>query len=263
MHGATKVVIHGITGKVGSEVAKAVCAEADLEAVGAVSRSAQPGLYTLPNGSRVPFSNSLPDVIGCADVVVDFTRAEGAVAAMRLAAPLKVNVVTGSTGLTEADLEEAAELSQKHRVGIIVAPNFAIGAVLMIHLARMAGRYFDHAELTEMHHEAKIDAPSGTALAIARAVAEGKGSAYVTPIAEHEALPGTRGGVSHGLSMHSGRIPGRMAHHELVFGAPGQTLAIKHDSISRISFIPGVLMAIREVVKAPGLTVGLEHIMGL
>ena len=263
MHGTIKVVIHGITGRVGRELAKAVCAEDDLEAVGAVSKRSQPGLYTLPDGSHVPLSNSLRDVTDSANVVVDFTRAEGALAAMRTAAPLKVNVVTGSTGLTEADLEEAADLSRKHQVGIVVAPNFAIGAVLMIHLARIAGRYFDHADLREVHHEAKIDAPSGTALAISRAVVEGNGSAYVTPFSEHGALPGTKGGVSQGVSMHSGRMPGRMAHHELVFGAPGQTVAIKHDSITRESFMPGVLMAIREVVKSPGLTVGLENIMGL
>ena len=147
-------------------------------------------------------------------------------------------------------------------MGIVVAPNFALGAVLMIHLAKVAGRFFDYAELTEMHHEAKIDAPSGTALAIARAAAAGKGGEFIAPKAEKEILPGTRGGVLEGVSIHSGRMQGRMAHHELVFGTLGQTLTIRHDSISRESFMPGVVMAIREAVKGPGLTVGLDKIMG-
>jgi len=262
--GPIKVVIHGVMGKMGREVVNVVCAEADLTPVGAVSRSAQPGVYTLPDGSgTIPLSNSLEDVVGGGQVVVDFTGAEGAMCAMRTAATHKVNLVTGSTGLTEADLEEAENLSQEHQIGIIVAPNFALGAVLMIHLAKVASRFFEYAELTEMHHEAKVDAPSGTALAIARAVVAGKGGPYSAPKVQKETLAGTRGGVYEGVSVHSGRIPGRMAHHELVFGTLGQTLTIRHDSINRESFMPGVVMAIREAVKAPGLTVGLENIMGI
>ena len=259
-----KVVIHGASGKMGREVVNAVCREPGLEAVGAASRSAQSGPYALPDGSgTIPLSNALEDVIDDADVVVDFTCAEGAMAAMRTAAALKVNMVTGSTGLAEADHFEAQTLSQDHQVGIIIAPNFALGAVLMIHLAKIASRFFDYADLTEMHHEAKIDAPSGTALAIARSAVEGKGSGFRAPRAEKETLPGTRGGTHEGVTIHSARMPGRMAHHDLVFGTLGQTLAIRHDSINRESFMPGVVMAIREVVKSPGLTVGLDKIMGL
>ena len=258
------VVVNGITGRMGSEVANLLCQRDDLLAVGAASRSASPGEYPLPDGSgSIPLSNSLDDVISGADVVVDFTSAEGAMAAMSIAAPRKVNVVTGATALTTADLERAEALSQEYDVGIIVAPNFALGAVLMTHLAKVAGPFFDYAELTEMHHEAKADAPSGTALAIARAVVEGKGSPYVAPEAEKQTLEGTRGGVFEGVSVHSGRMPGRMAHHELVFGTLGQTLTLRHDSISRESFMPGVALAVQEVVKSPGLTVGLEKILGL
>ena len=259
-----KVVIHGVFGKMGREVAGTVCREKDLKPVGAASRSAEPGFYSLPDGSgEVPLSNLLDDVIDGADVVVDVTSAEGAMAAIRSAAPRRVNVVTGSTGLSQADLQEAENLSREHQVGIIVAPNFALGAVLMIHLAKVAARFFDYAELTEMHHEAKIDAPSGTALAIARAALEGRGRHFVAPKAEKETLPGTRGGAYDGVSIHSARMPGRMAHHELVFGTLGQTLTIRHDSINRESFMPGVVMAIHEAVKRPGLIVGLEKVVGL
>ena len=258
------VVIHGALGKMGREVANTVCREPDLVPVAAADINAQPGAYPLPDGSGdVPLSDSLGDVLADAQVVVDFSNAEGAMSAIRTASACGVNTVVGSTGLSDSDYEEAGALAAQHRVGILIAPNFAMGAVLMIHLAREAARFFDYADLTEMHHEAKIDAPSGTALAIAGAAADGKGGPFTATAAEKELIAGTRGGALQGVSIHSARMPGRMAHHELVFGALGQTLTLRHDSINRESFMPGVVMAIREAVKRPGLTVGLEHIMGL
>ena len=258
------VVIHGALGKMGREVANAVCREPDLVPVAAADIGAQPGTYPLPDGSgAVPLSDSLGDVLADAHVVVDFSNAEGAMSAIRTASAHGVNTVVGSTGLSESDYHEAGALATQHQVGILIAPNFAMGAVLMIHLAREAARFFDYAELTEMHHEAKIDAPSGTALAIAGAAVEGKGGAFTAVAAEKELIAATRGGTMQGVSIHSARMPGRMAHHELVFGALGQTLTLRHDSINRESFMPGVVMAIREAVKGPGLTVGLENIMGL
>ena len=260
-----KVVVQGAYGKMGLETVNAICREPGMEAVGAVSRRAQKGdSYTLPDGSAdMPLSSSLEDVIGDAQVVVDFTNAEGAMAAMGVALARGANVVTGSTGLTEANLRDAERLAAENERSVIVAPNFALGAVLMIHLAKMASPFFDYADLTEVHHEAKIDAPSGTALAIARAAAEGRGSPFVAPRAEKETLAGTRGGDLDGVVIHSGRMPGRVAHHELVFGALGQTLTLRHDSINRESFMPGVLMAIRQSVNSTGLTVGLDKLMGL
>ena len=182
---------------------------------------------------------------------------------IRDAAPSKANVVIGSTGIQQDALDEAAALANEHGVGIIIAPNFALGAVVMTHLARTAAPFFDYADLTEMHHENKIDAPSGTALAIAQATVEGKGGAFTAPEAEKELVPGTRGGTLDGVTIHSARMPGRVAHHELVFGALGQTLTLRHDSVSRDSFMPGVLLAIREVGSRPGLTVGLDKLLGL
>ena len=195
--------------------------------------------------------------------MVDFSSAEGAVSVIRTATANGVNVVVGTTGLTDANVQEAESLANEHNVGVIIAPNFAVGAVLMIHLAKLAARFFDYADLIEMHHEAKIDSPSGTALAIARAAVEGKGGSFVSPKSEKELLEGARGGVYDGVNIHSARMPGRVAHHELVFGTLGQTLTIRHDSVNRESFMPGVLMAIKEVVNRKGLTVGLDKIMGL
>ena len=259
-----KVTVHGAFGKMGREVTAALCREPDLEPVAAAARNAHEDSLALPDGSgTIPLSQSLEDVLGDAQVVVDVTSAEGAMSAVRVSAPRKVSVVTGSTGLTDDDLREAEALAREHEVAIIVAPNFALGAVLMVHLARVAGRFFDYADLTEVHHEAKADAPSGTALAIARAALSGRADAFVSAGTERETLAGTRGGDLEGVNIHSGRMPGRVAHHELTFGTLGQTLTIRHDSISRESFMPGVVMAVREAVKTTGLTVGLENILGL
>ena len=259
-----KVTVHGVLGKMGQEVLRTVCREAGLEPVGGADRMAVQDSLTLPDGSgSIPLSKSLDDVLGDAQVVVDFSGAAGAASVIRTAAARRVNVVVGSTGIQEPLIEEADTLAQEHRVGIVIAPNFAMGAVLMIHLSRVAARFFDYADLTEMHHEAKIDAPSGTAIAIARAAAEAKGGPFTALPAEKQLVPGTRGGTADGVTIHSARMPGRMAHHELVFGALGQTLTIRHDSINRESFMPGVVMAIEHVTKGPGLTVGLDKIMGL
>ncbi len=258
------VVVHGALGKMGQEVLNAVTNAPDMNPVGAADQAADPGSISLPDMSgQIPISNDLAEVLSGADVVIDFSTADGAMSVMRTAPAHSVNVVVGSTGLREDNYQEADGLANEHGVGIIIAPNFAMGAVLMIHLAKEAGRFFDYADLTEMHHEAKIDAPSGTALAIARAAVEGKAGGFTNVRAEKELIEGPRGGDYEGISVHSARMPGRVAHHELVFGGLGQTLTIRHDSVSRESFMPGVTMAIREVVNRKGLTVGLEHLMGL
>ncbi len=262
---AIRVVVQGAYGKMGLETVGAVCGDDGMELVGAVSRRGRPGdVYALPDGSgEVPLSDSVADVLSDADVVVDFTNAEGAMSAIRAATAGGANVVTGSTGLSEAQLEEAGRLAEDSGRCVIVAPNFALGAVLLIHLAGVAAPFFDYADLTEVHHEAKLDAPSGTALAIARAAAAARGEPFVAPAAETETLAGTRGGTLDGVVIHSGRMTGRVAHHELVFGALGQTLTLRHDSINRESFMPGVLLAIRRSTEMTGLTVGLENLLGL
>lgn len=258
------VAVHGALGKMGQEVLRAVSGAPDMNPVGAADGMAEPGQISLPDGSgSVPISDNITDVLSGADVVVDFSSADGAMCVIRAAAAYKVNVVVGSTGLSVSDYQEAEELANDHSMGIIIAPNFAMGAVIMIHLAKIASQFFDYADLTEMHHEAKIDAPSGTALAIAMAAIEGKGGEFTNVRAEKELIAGPRGGDFQGVSVHSARMAGLVAHHQLVFGALGQTLTIRHDSMNRESFMPGVTMAIREVGNRSGLTVGLENIMGL
>lgn len=266
MSSIINVAVHGALGRMGQEVLRAVSAAADMRPVGGADAKASAGVMPLPDASgEIPASPNLAALleIADADVVVDFSVADAAMSALRTATACGVNVVVGTTGLSESDYAEAGELANQHGVGVIIAPNFAMGAVLMIHLAKVAAPFFDYADLTEMHHEAKIDAPSGTALAIARAAAEGKAGDFTNVPAEKQLIPNTRGGDHAGVSVHSARMPGRMAHHELTLGALGQTLTIRHDSINRESFMPGVTMAVREATKRKGLTVGLEKIMGL
>ena len=261
---AINVVVHGVMGKMGQQVLETVTNTLGMQPVGAADITASQGTIGLPDGlGEIPISGSLADVLDGADVVVDFTGAEGALSVLRTAAPRGVNIVIGSTGITDAIYQEAESLANEHEVGIIIAPNFAMGAVLMIALAKQASRFFDYADLTEMHHEAKIDSPSGTALAIANSALEGKPEGFIAPQSEKELIDGARGATHQGISVHSARMPGRMAHHELVFGALGQTLTIRHDSVNRESFMPGVTLAINEVVNRKGLTVGLDKIMGL
>ena len=180
-----------------------------------------------------------------------------------MAAAQGVNLVVGTTGLTEDNLKELDGLANEHQIGAFVAPNFALGAVLLIHLARGLGKYFDYADIVEMHHETKIDSPSGTAMALARSLGEDRDNPFHRPIPEREPVEDTRGGDLGGVSIHSVRMPGRMAHHEIILGTAGQTLSLKHDTINRECYMPGVVLAAREVSNWKGLVVGLDKLLGL
>lgn len=172
-------------------------------------------------------------------------------------------MVIGTTGLTINDLDKMARLANKHKVGIVVAANFALGAVMMMHLAKIAARYFDHAEIIELHHDQKVDFPSGTALTTARLMAQAKGKPFSLPASEQGQPSSGRGKQVEGITIHSVRLPGLIAHQEVLFGITGQTLSIRHDTISRECFMPGVMLAVKEVVKRPGLTNGLETLLNL
>ena len=258
------VVVNGALGKMGQQVLSAVSEDPGMNPVGGIDLAAKDSSLSLDNTSyTIPLYNSIEEISDGVDVVVDFTNGEGAESVLQTLAPKNINIVIGSTGITESTMTNAASLAEKHNVGIMIAPNFAIGAVVMNHISRIAAPFFDYADLTEMHHENKIDAPSGTALAIAEATSQGKKGDFKSPDPEKELVPGTRGGTLRGINIHSARMPGRVAHHELVFGALGQTLTIRHDSINRESFMPGVLMAIKYVKQTQGFTVGLDKVMGL
>jgi len=169
--------------------------------------------------------------------------------------------VIGGTEETTTGVVRLNAMANDNGIGIIVAPNFALGAVVLKRLLEQAAPYFEYVDIVESHHEAKIDAPSGFAMDLARTIGDQKQFARNYP--ERENLPDTRGGEYNGVTVHSIRMPGRSAHHEVIFGAPGQTVSLRHDTLSRDCYMPGVLQCIREVVKRPGLVVGLENVIGL
>jgi 4-hydroxy-tetrahydrodipicolinate reductase len=258
-----KVLVHGAVGRVGQEVVKAVCQEPEMKLVGAVDIKAAGEALALPNGATVPFAKVLADIIASCepDVMVDFTIAKASMPAVRIAAKHNVNMVIGTTGFTTAELDEMKKLAEANEIGIAAAPNFALGAVLMMHLAKIAGKFMDHAEIVELHHDRKLDAPSGTSLSTAKAMAEVRGKAFLPPAAGEPTA--SRGEVLEGINIHSVRLPGLMAHQEVIFGAAGQTLSIRHDTINRECYMPGVIVAIKAVVKQKGFIYGLDKLLGL
>ncbi len=261
-----RVVVHGALGRMGREVINALCADPQMEPVGAVDKRAREKHFTLPDQSRdIPLSSNLETLLEQTnpEALVDFGVAEATLPAVRTAVSHRVNLVIGTTGLSAEDLAEIDQLAKTKEVGAIVAPNFALGAVVMIHLAKIAARFFDHAEIVEMHHEQKIDAPSGTALSTARAMLEARGKPFLCPQIQKESLGGTRGGELEGIALHSVRLPGLMAHQEVIFGTAGQTLTIRHDTINRECYMPGVILALKKVGELKGLTYGLDILLGL
>lgn len=258
-----KVVVHGAAGRVGQEVVKAVCQEPEMKLVGAVDVKVSGDSLALPDGSKVPFSTDLKSILTTCqpDVVVDFSIAKASMPAVRIAAEKGVNMVIGTTGFSAEELAEMERLAAAKKIGIVAAPNFALGAVLMIHLAKIAGKFIDHAEIIELHHDKKLDAPSGTSLSTARAMAEARGKPFLPPASGEQTA--SRGQAVEGISIHSVRLPGLMAHQEVIFGTAGQTLSIRHDTINRECYMPGVMLAVKAVVKQKGFVYGLDKLLGL
>ncbi len=259
-----RVAVHGAAGRMGQTVVNAVCQESDMQIVGAVDIKAAEDKLPLPDGSgMVPFSSNLEQILTTCqpEVLVDFTTANAVMPAVRTTVEHGVNLVIGTTGLAADNIKEIDRLAQAHQVGVVIAPNFALGAVLMIHLAKIAGKYLDHAEIIELHHDRKLDAPSGTALSTAKVMAQARGKPFSTP--QQGKKSDSRGEQVEGISIHSVRLPGLLAHQEVILGGEGQTLRIRHDTISRECYMPGVMIAIKEVVKHKGLIYGLDTLLGL
>ena len=261
-----RVGVLGATGRMGQATCRAVLAADDLELAAAAGRAAGGALADLVGGAP-PDLRVGAGVAALAaarlDVVVDFSRPEATLAAARALLPAGVHLVSGTTGLDAEATDELAALAGKAEHGNAVwAPNFALGAVLAMHFAAVAARFYPAAEVIELHHAGKADAPSGTALRTARAVAAARGGPGAAR-AGREAVAGVRGGAVDGVQVHAVRLPGLVAHQEVLFGGEGELLTIRHDSLDRASFMPGVLRAVRAVAGRPGLTVGLEPLLGL
>jgi len=261
-----KVVVCGALGRVGREMVAGVAAAPDLDLVGGVDlRAAEEYLAIPQGGGLIPLSRDLAALIERTrpQVMIDFTQPEGAVANIHTAIAHGVRPVVGTTGISADQIEQVRQLCAERRIGAVIAPNFAIGANLLIYFARVAARFLPHAEIIELHHDGKLDAPSGTALATAHAMVAARGGAFHDPAVHTFTLEDVRGGVLEGIRIHSVRLPGLVAHQEVIFGGPGQTLTIRHDSISRESFVPGVLLAVREVMIREELVYGLDRLLGL
>ena len=263
-----RIVVFGAAGRMGTEVCRAVAADPDLELVGAVDPH-HAGIDVLSvTGADVPGVSVEATAAALdrtqAEVAVDFTELAAARANLAWCAKNGVHAVVGTTGFTDADLEQVEQLfPEGGKANCVVAPNFAIGAVLMMRFAELAAPWFDSAEVIELHHDAKVDAPSGTALATARRMAAASSDWGADPT-RTEVVAGARGGLGPaGIRIHSVRLRGLVAHQEVLLGTTGQSLVIRHDSYDRSSFMPGVLLAIKSISTRPGLTVGLDRLLGL
>jgi 4-hydroxy-tetrahydrodipicolinate reductase len=244
-----RVAIAGYRGKVGSVLAAALQSDPGIEYVGGVSRGDDLAAFLHQKRPRA---------------LVDFTRPTEALHNALAAVASGASPVVGTTGLSAADVDKIETACRDKKLGGIVAPNFAVGAVLMMHLADIAAPHFEAVEVIEMHHAAKLDAPSGTALATARRLAArraGKPFAHRKP--EKETLAGTRGGEEGNVAVHSVRLPGFVADQEVIFGLPGQTLTIAHRTTSREAYVPGVLLAIRKVTAEQRFYRALDELLGL
>jgi 4-hydroxy-tetrahydrodipicolinate reductase len=198
------------------------------------------------------------------EVVIDFTHPDVVMDNLRFLIDNGIHAVVGTTGFTDERMSQVEEwLAAKPHVAVLIAPNFAIGAVLSMHFAQQAARYFESVEVIELHHPHKADAPSGTAARTARLIAEARKELPPNPDATSTGLDGARGADVDGIPVHSVRLAGLVAHQEVLFGTQGETLTIRHDSFDRTSFVPGVLLAVRKVAERPGLTVGIEPLLDL
>jgi 4-hydroxy-tetrahydrodipicolinate reductase len=244
-----RVAVAGANGRMGQEVVKMLGQDQELEYVGALDTRGD------DSAVRLQFEKLR------ANVLVDFTTPHSVYRNMNLCLQHGVRPVVGTTGLSPEQLNELTQRFKEAELGAIIAPNFAIGAILCMKFAAMAAKYMPHVEIIELHHDRKLDAPSGTALKTAEMIAAVRSELKQGHPEETETIPGAKGAEYHGFRIHSVRLPGMVAHQEVIFGATGQTLSIRHDSINRESFMPGVNMAIKAVMNLSELIYGLEHLI--
>ena len=274
--GSIPVIVNGAAGKMGREVIKAVAQASDLVLMGAIDTTPEHQdkdageLAGLSEPLEVPITNQLEPMLGYVagerqmqpGVIVDFTHPDAVYDNIRSAIAYGIRPVVGTTGLSPAQLEELADFAEKASTGCLVIPNFSIGMVLLQEAALRASQYFDHVEIIELHHNQKADAPSGTAIQTAQLLGE-LGKTFNTAIVEEtEKIAGARGSLAdEGIRIHSVRLPGLIAHQEVIFGAAGQIYTLRHDTSDRSCYMPGVILAIRKVNQLKSLVYGLEKIL--
>lgn len=260
-----RVVVSG-SGQMGATVVAAVEAQEDMELVGVLEPLAEgTGEHMAASGTVYAMHAEPSELFAVArpDVVVDFTNAQWAPRLIDAALEAGVRPVIGTSNVPDEAIERLRQGCAERGLGGVVAPNFALGAVVLMHLAQIAARFFDAAEVIELHHDGKVDSPSGTAVETARRMRAVRGDDFAHPQSQLEHVPGARGASLGGVGLHSIRLPGLVAHQEVLFGGTGQTLTLRHDSTGRESFMPGVLLAVREVMRRDALVEGLDTLVGL
>ncbi|MCI6752107.1 4-hydroxy-tetrahydrodipicolinate reductase [Selenomonas bovis] len=259
------VLVNGACGRMGQAVLKAVQEDSELKLVGAVDLQGGMDageLVGLPVCGVTVETDLAAALTRCKpEVMVDFTRPDVVFSNVKQALSAHVSPVVGTTGLSEEQKAEIAALAEKEATPAFIAPNFAIGAVLMMVMCKQAAKYMPDVEIIELHHDKKLDAPSGTAVQTAAMIAEVRKKHVQGNPDEKEKLAGARGADYEGMHIHSVRLPGYVAHQEVIFGGLGQTLTIRHDSLNRESFMPGVVLAAKKVRGLKGLTVGLDKLL--
>ena len=256
-----KVLVAGFTGAMGQKAVNLVNSLDNFELVAGMSPTAtnDPQKYNLPAGAKIYQSLAeIPDL--AADIWIDFTTPKAVYDNVKFALEHHISPVVGTTGMSDEQEAELIKISQKEKVGGLIAPNFGMSAVLLMKFAKEAAKYFPDAEIIEMHHADKKDAPSGTALATAKMIAKNRPEHETAPD-EVETLENVRGGDYQGIKIHSVRLPGYIAHEQVLFGGPGETLTIRQDSFDRESFMGGVKVALEKVDQLDELVVGLENIL--
>src|SRR5574344_2915594 len=247
-----KVAVCGALGKMGKEVVEAVCNAPEMELIAKIDIAGNDTYKSVEEAKKsVTF-----------DLLIDFTQPKSIFENAKYCLNNGIKIVIGTTGLKDEEIKELENISKKNNTGCFIAPNFSTGAVLMMRFAQEAAKFFDNAEIIELHHNQKKDAPSGTAIKTALMMSEAKGTFKKGNCKEVETLDGSRGGTSYSdIQIHSVRMPGYMASQEVIFGSSGQVFTIRHDSVDRKCYMPGILMAVKHVFKNNNFTYGLDNIL--
>lgn len=262
-----RVFVAGACGKMGMETIRTILGQEDMEIIGVSDiRNQEADIGTIlglsPLGIKVSGQLNQKELTELkTDILVDFTNPQSVFTNAKEAIKAGVVPVIGATGLDDQEIAELEELASENNVGVFIAPNFALGAILMMKFAKETAKFFSHVDIIEYHHDNKLDAPSGTALKTADMINEVRQPMLQGHPNEYEKIPGSRGGDINGIHVHSVRLPGLIAHQEVIFGGYGQTLTIRHDAYSRETYMPGVMLAIRKAYKMTKLVIGLENFL--
>jgi len=263
-----RIAMFGISGRMGKTMAGELVKEEDVELIAgfdSVNTGMDLGQYLGTGKNGISITNSYEDILKQSpDIIIDFTIAEIARRSINWALDNDIDIIVGTTGLTDQDLSDIEKKANGSRAKVLIAPNFAIGAVIMMKISGMIAKYFDNCEIIELHHDKKKDAPSGTSIATAKGISRNiRFNSSRLKDGEEETIESSRGGFAEGIHIHSIRLPGFLAHQNVIFGALGQTLSIRHDSLDRSSFYPGVIYAVRNIKKLSNYTYGLDKLIDL